>query len=74
MGGKVGNLYHDPARTPSKEEKRLMFALLLEKMILGGDGHPCVLLQWGDQAAAGRRPNRPKAHWSSSKSLHAELD
>ena len=34
MGGKVGNLYHDPAKTPSKEEKRLMFALLLEKMIL----------------------------------------
>ena len=34
MGGKVGNLYHNPARTPSKEERRLMFALLLEKMIL----------------------------------------
>ena len=33
-GGNVENLFHDPERQPTPSERRLMFAILLEQMIL----------------------------------------
>ena len=33
-GGQAENLFHDPERRPTAQERRLMFALLLELMVM----------------------------------------